>query len=281
MRSLLRAGVLTLVATLGSGVIGAPMVAQETSVVDPALKSRVERRFRVLQVREGLVLTPRREVRGPAINRDSRGRHCRRRHPHVGRAVARTSGRRRRPGAAGLVPVGRRAGRLGRAPASAAPATPAVGWLRRIRRQRRGQAARRGAALQRALAQEFCEGPYRQQHRRRRRRTCHRPGRRRGRQRHGAGPCGRRRGGGRRERASGSEGARPGRRHGRRGQRRTGEGCVDRRHRQRSAHRAAVQLQALALLRWPVVRRLERRRRRLPSPRHRHARQPRACCWRC
>jgi hypothetical protein len=64
MRSLLRAGVLTLVATLGSGVIGAPMVAQETSVVDAALKSRVERRFRVLQVREGLVLTPRREVQG-------------------------------------------------------------------------------------------------------------------------------------------------------------------------------------------------------------------------
>jgi len=32
--------------------------------VDAALKSRVERRFRVLQVREGLVLTPRREVRG-------------------------------------------------------------------------------------------------------------------------------------------------------------------------------------------------------------------------
>ena len=64
MRSLLRAGVLTLVATLGSGVIGAPMVAQETSVVDAALKSRVERRFRVLQVHEGLVLTPRREVRG-------------------------------------------------------------------------------------------------------------------------------------------------------------------------------------------------------------------------
>jgi hypothetical protein len=56
--------VLTLVASLGSGVIGAPMVAQETSVVDPALKSRVERRFRVLQVREGLVLTPRREVQG-------------------------------------------------------------------------------------------------------------------------------------------------------------------------------------------------------------------------
>src|SRR5688572_26171320 len=64
MRSLLRAGVLTLVATLGSGAIGAPMVVQETSVVDAALKSRVERRFRVLQVREGLVLTPRREVRG-------------------------------------------------------------------------------------------------------------------------------------------------------------------------------------------------------------------------
>lgn len=64
MRSLLRAGVLTLVATLGSGVVGPPVAAQEVGVVDAAFKSRVERRFRVLQVRDGLVLTPRREVRG-------------------------------------------------------------------------------------------------------------------------------------------------------------------------------------------------------------------------
>ena len=42
----------------------APVAAQEVAAVDAALKSRVERRFRVLQVRDGLVLTPRREVRG-------------------------------------------------------------------------------------------------------------------------------------------------------------------------------------------------------------------------
>ena len=64
MGSLLRAGVLTLVASLGVGVVGAPVVAQEVSALDPALKSRVERRFRVLPVRDGLVLTPRREVEG-------------------------------------------------------------------------------------------------------------------------------------------------------------------------------------------------------------------------
>jgi hypothetical protein len=64
MRSLLRAGVLTLVASLGSGVVSAPVAAQEVAAVDAALKSRVERRFRVLQVRDGLVLTPRREVGG-------------------------------------------------------------------------------------------------------------------------------------------------------------------------------------------------------------------------
>lgn len=68
MRTLLRAGVLALVAGLGSGVVSAPVAAQEAAqdvvAVDAALKSRVERRFRVLQVRDGLVLTPRREVRG-------------------------------------------------------------------------------------------------------------------------------------------------------------------------------------------------------------------------
>ena len=42
----------------------APVAAQEVAAVDAALKSRVESRFRVLQVRDGLVLTPRREVRG-------------------------------------------------------------------------------------------------------------------------------------------------------------------------------------------------------------------------
>jgi hypothetical protein len=64
MRSLLRAGVLALAASLASGVMIAPVAAQEVAAVDAALKSRVERRFRVLQVRDGLVLTPRREVRG-------------------------------------------------------------------------------------------------------------------------------------------------------------------------------------------------------------------------
>ncbi len=64
MRSLLRAGVLALAASLASGVTIAPVAAQEVAAVDAALKSRVERRFRVLQVRDGLVLTPRREVRG-------------------------------------------------------------------------------------------------------------------------------------------------------------------------------------------------------------------------
>lgn len=63
MRSLLRAGVLSLVASLASSVVSVPVAAQEVAAVDAALKSRVERRFRVLQVREGLVLTPRREVR--------------------------------------------------------------------------------------------------------------------------------------------------------------------------------------------------------------------------
>ncbi len=63
MRSLLRAGGLALVASLG-GVMVAPVAAQEVAGVDPALKARVEQRFRVLPVRDGLVLTPRREVRG-------------------------------------------------------------------------------------------------------------------------------------------------------------------------------------------------------------------------
>jgi hypothetical protein len=64
MRSLLRIGMLALVAGLGSGVMSAPLAAQDATTVDAALKSRVERRFRVLPVRDGLVLTPRHEVRG-------------------------------------------------------------------------------------------------------------------------------------------------------------------------------------------------------------------------
>ena len=66
MRSLLRAGMLVLVASLGSSVMSAPVAAQEATAVDAALKARVERRFRVLPVRDGLVLTPRRE-RGTAL----------------------------------------------------------------------------------------------------------------------------------------------------------------------------------------------------------------------
>ena len=63
MRSLLRAGVLVLAASLGGRHECAGGRAG-SAAVDAALKSRVERRFRVLQVRDGLVLTPRREVRG-------------------------------------------------------------------------------------------------------------------------------------------------------------------------------------------------------------------------
>ena len=64
MRTLLRAGVLALAASLGSGAMRTAVAAQDNVAVDTALKSRVERRFRVLQVRDGLVLTPRRDVRG-------------------------------------------------------------------------------------------------------------------------------------------------------------------------------------------------------------------------
>ena len=275
MGSLLRAGVLTLVASLGVGVVGAPVAAQEASALDAALKSRVERRFRVLPVRDGLVLTPRRDVQRAAVDRDPRRRDCRRRHADVGRAVARTAGRRHRPGVAGLLSVGRRAGHLERAEAPARTGRRRRPLMPRPTTGAEASPPTERTALEHPLAQELREGPHRQQHRRRRRRAGHRPGRRRGRQRHRARPRGRRRGGGGRKRAPGSEGARARRRHRRRGQRRTGEGRLDRRHRQRSAHRAAVQLQALALLRRHVVRRLECRRRRLPSARHRHARQPR------
>jgi len=69
MRSVLRFGlVLAFVAGVGAAMAIEPlMAAQETQAaapVDPALKARVERRFRVLPVRDGIVLTPRREVPG-------------------------------------------------------------------------------------------------------------------------------------------------------------------------------------------------------------------------
>ena len=67
MRTVLKIGLLVATLVAGSytdsGLMTA-LAAQEASAVDPALKTRVERRFRVLPVREGVVLTPRREVRG-------------------------------------------------------------------------------------------------------------------------------------------------------------------------------------------------------------------------
>ncbi len=66
MRSVLKVGVL--VALLVGGAwpadAAAQATAQSSAAVDAALKTRVERRFRVLQVSDGLVLTPRREVGG-------------------------------------------------------------------------------------------------------------------------------------------------------------------------------------------------------------------------
>lgn len=67
MRSVLRLGVLVaLLAGLGAAGLLEPVAAAQTAAVDPALKARVERRFRVLPVREGVVLTPRRDVRDVA-----------------------------------------------------------------------------------------------------------------------------------------------------------------------------------------------------------------------
>jgi hypothetical protein len=67
MRTVLKIGLLVATLVAGSytdsGLVAA-LAAQEASAVDPALKTRVERRFRVLPVREGVVLTPRREVPG-------------------------------------------------------------------------------------------------------------------------------------------------------------------------------------------------------------------------
>lgn len=67
MRTVLKIGLLVATLVAGSytesGLVTV-LAAQEASAVDPALKTRVERRFRVLPVRDGVVLTPRREVRG-------------------------------------------------------------------------------------------------------------------------------------------------------------------------------------------------------------------------
>jgi hypothetical protein len=67
MRTVLKALLLALV--VGSGVamvVGhdVALAAQEAAAVEPAFKSRVERRFRVLPVRDGVVLTPRGDVDG-------------------------------------------------------------------------------------------------------------------------------------------------------------------------------------------------------------------------
>ena len=63
MRAWLRVGVMAgLLAGFGWPVPIPPVAAQgtETPAVDPALKTRVDRRFRVLQLHDGVVLTPRR-----------------------------------------------------------------------------------------------------------------------------------------------------------------------------------------------------------------------------
>jgi hypothetical protein len=65
MRAWLRVGLIT---GLLAGVCWTPIAARatvaEAQTVDPVLKTRVDRRFRVLQLHDGVVLTPRREVRG-------------------------------------------------------------------------------------------------------------------------------------------------------------------------------------------------------------------------
>ena len=67
MRSLLRRGIVVALLSGAAVTLGLPAStahAQEAAGVDAALKSRVERRFRVLPQRDGLVLTPRRDVDG-------------------------------------------------------------------------------------------------------------------------------------------------------------------------------------------------------------------------
>ena len=67
MRTVLKALLLMLVIATGMDIVDgheSVLAAQETAAVEPAFKSRVERRFRVLPVRDGVVLTPRRDVEG-------------------------------------------------------------------------------------------------------------------------------------------------------------------------------------------------------------------------
>ena len=67
MRTALKALLLVLVIGTGMGIVvghDVAQAAQEAAAVEPAFKSRVERRFRVLPVRDGVVLTPRRDVEG-------------------------------------------------------------------------------------------------------------------------------------------------------------------------------------------------------------------------
>jgi hypothetical protein len=67
MRTVLKALLLMLVIGTGTEIVvghGVALAAQEADTVEPAFKSRVEQRFRVLPVRDGVVLTPRRDVEG-------------------------------------------------------------------------------------------------------------------------------------------------------------------------------------------------------------------------
>lgn len=65
MRGVLRVGLLCVLAMLPA-TVGVVEATSQVEAVDTALKSRVERRFRVLPVRDGVVLTPRRDVPGVA-----------------------------------------------------------------------------------------------------------------------------------------------------------------------------------------------------------------------
>ena len=65
MRTVLTRAVVLALLAMAAVAAGAPAApAQQTSTAEAALKARVERRFRVLQVRDGLVLTPRQAVAG-------------------------------------------------------------------------------------------------------------------------------------------------------------------------------------------------------------------------
>ena len=128
--------------------------------VDDGLRHRVERRFEVLPVRGGVVLTPKRRRRRE-IDRDSRRRdRAQRRSGHRLRA-AREARRRRRAGAAGVVSLGRRAGALGcsrrsrrrlRARRSRRPPHPKRRRFPRRRVRRRRPTSRPASAARTAIA---------------------------------------------------------------------------------------------------------------------------------